>query len=179
MIISIRIRSHRSKFSINVPENIPVFELKQKLIKEYGIGACNESFLYNGRILMDYDTLEDYNIKNNDKIMITEKIVAGGPETENKDYSSNINAINKRGNIGSKYYYQIIGSEDGTVWGDYVFTDDSNIAKAAVLEGKCKLGEKSIVGIIMIEGKSSYSSSNKNGVSSIYYGSWPASYVFI
>ena len=55
----------------------------------------------------------------------------GGPETENKDYSTNINATNKRGNIGSEYYYQIIGSEDGTVWGDNIFTDDSNIAKAA------------------------------------------------
>ena len=59
------------------------------------------------------------------------------------------------------------------------FSDDSNIAKAAVLEGKCKLGQKTIVGIKMIEGKSSYSSSNKNRVSSITYGSWPGSYIFI
>ena len=102
-----------------------------------------------------------------------------GPATENKDYSTNINATNKRGNIGSEYYYRIIGSEDGTVWGDNIFTDDSNIAKAAVLAGQCQLGQKSIVGIKMIEGKSSYSSSNKNGVSSTTYWSWPGSYVFI
>ena len=134
--------------------------------------------IHKGRVLKDHKTLEDYNIKNNDIILIMEQYVAGGPETENKDYSTNINATDKRGNIGSEYYYRIIGSEDGTVWGDNIFTDDSNIAKAAVLAGKCQLGEKAIVGIKMIEGKSSYSSSNKNGVSSNSYGSWPGSYVF-
>ena len=136
--------------------------------------------IYKGRVLKDNRTLKDYNIKNKDIIqIIDEPIFGGGPETENKDYSTNIDATNKRGNIGSEYYYKIIGSGDGTVWGDNIFTDDSNIAKAAVLEGKCQLGEKSIVGIKMIEGKTSYSSSNKNGVSSITYGSRPGSYIFI
>ena len=173
------ISDDRGLFFIDVPEYISVFELKQKLLDEKGIYLGDEPLLFNGMILSDEDTLKDYNIKNNDLIMLMPRVVAGGPETENKDYSSNINAINKRENIGKEYYYQIIGSEDGTVWGDDIFTDDSNIAKAAVLKGKCKLGEKSIVGIKMIEGKSSYSSSNKNGVSSITYGSWPASYVFL
>ena len=173
------ISDYRGLFFIDVPEYISVFELKQKLLDEEGIYLEDKPLIYKGRILRDRDTLKDYNIKNNDLIIIMPRVVAGGPETENKDYSSNINAINKRENIGKEYYYQIIGSEDGTVWGDDIFTDDSNIAKAAVLKGKCKLGEKSIVGIKMIEGKSSYSSSNKNGVSSITYGSWPASYVFL
>jgi hypothetical protein len=173
------ISDDRGLFFIDVPEYISVFELKQKLLDEKGIYLGDDPLLCNGNILFDKDILKDYNIKNNDIINIPPHYVAGGPETENKDYSSNINAINKRENIGKEYYYQIIGSEDGTVWGDDIFTDDSNIAKAAVLKGKCKLGEKSIVGIKMIEGKSSYSSSNKNGVSSITYGSWPASYVFL
>ena len=59
-----------------------------------------------------------------------------------------------------------------------IYTDDSNIAKAAVLEGKCQLGQEKIVGIKMIEGKSSYSSASRYGVSSVTYGSWPASYIF-
>ena len=149
----------------------------KKYYKEKGIYV--EEIIYNGILLDDYDTLEDHNIKDGDLILIPPLFQAGGPETENKDYSSNINAVNKRENIGREYYYQIIGSNDGTVWGDDIFTDDSNIAKAAVLKGKCKLGETTIVGIRMIEGKSSYSSSNNNGVSSITYGSWPASYIFI
>ena len=102
-----------------------------------------------------------------------------GGGSVNNDFSTNINATNKRENIGCEYFYQIIGSEVGTVWGDNIYTDDSNIAKAAVLEGKCKLGEKAIVCIKMVEGKSSYSSSNKNGVNSSSYGSWPGSYVFV
>jgi len=162
-----------------VPENISIFELKQRLLDKEGIYHGDLLLMYHGIILRDGDTLEDYDMRNRARIRVMNRYLAGGPETENKDYSSNINAVNKRENIGREYYYQIIGSEDGTVWGDAIFTDDSNIAKAAVLEGKCKLGEKTIVGIKMIEGKSSYSSSNKNGVSSITYGSWPASYIFI
>ena len=174
----IYIEFNRERFVMNVPEYFSVFELKQKLLETKGINLFNEELIYNGIILMDNDTLEDYNINDREPIIILPHYV-GVPETENKDYSSNINAVNKRENIGREYYYQIIGSNDGTVWGDDIFTDDSNIAKAAVLKGKCKLGEKAIVGIKMIEGKSSYSSSNNNGVSSITYGSWPASYIFI
>ena len=149
--------------------------MKLKILNEKGIYL--EDIRYKGKILVNYDTLEDCNIKDGDLIGIIHYNVGGG--TENKDYLSNINAVNKRENIGREYYYHIIGSNDGTVWGNDIFTDDSNIAKAAVLKGKCKLGEKTIVGIKMIEGKSSYSSSNNNGVSSIAYGSWPASYIFI
>ena len=168
--------SNRGIFCIDVPEYFSVLELKkQLLLKEKGIGEL----IYKGIKLEDYDTLEDYNIEDGDLIRIIPHCVRAGVETENKDYSSNINAVNKRENIGREYYYHIIGSNDGTVWGNDIFTDDSNIAKAAVLKGKCKLGEKTIVGIKMIEGKSSYSSSNNNGVSSITYGSWPASYIFI
>ena len=102
--------------------------------------------IYKGRVLKDNRTLKDYNIKNKDIIqIIDEPILGGGPETENKDYSTNIDATNKRDNIGSEYYYKIIGSGDGTVWGDNIFTDDSNIAKAAVLEGKCQLGKNQLL----------------------------------
>ena len=73
---------------------------------------------------------------------------------------------------------KIIGSTEGTVWGDGVYTDDSNIAKAAVLEGKCKIGEDNEVCIKIIEGKSSYGSCTKNGISTSSYGSWYGSYIF-
>ena len=104
---------------------------------------------------------------------------SGGPAPENSDYSTSINAVNKRDNIGNEYYYKIKGSNEGTVWGDHIYTDDSNIAKAAVLEGKCELGQEIILGIKIIEGKNNYSCASKNGVSSVTYGSWPASYIFI
>ena len=65
------------------------------------------------------------------------------------------------------------------MWGYNIYSDDSNIAKAAVLDGKCKLGQEVIVGIKMIESQSSYSKVDKNGVSSNSWGSWPGSYIFI
>ena len=62
--------------------------------------------------------------------------------------------------------------------GDGIYTDDSNIAKAAVLEGICKIGENKDVCIKIIEGKSSYGSCTKNGISTSSYGSWYGSYIF-
>ena len=102
-----------------------------------------------------------------------------GPPLENNKCSENIDVINKRGNIGKVYYFKIKGSNRGRVWGYNIYSDDSNIAQSAVLEGKCKLGEETIVGIKMIEGQSSYKSINKNGVNSYTWGSWPGSYIFI
>jgi len=97
----------------------------------------------------------------------------------NNTYSSNINCQDKRGKIGEFYGYHIKGSNEGSVWGDGVYTDDSNIAKAAVLEGKCQLGEEKIICIEIVEGKSSYSSCSKNGISSSSWGQWDGSYIFI
>ena len=72
----------------------------------------------------------------------------------------------KKKNIGSAYYYKIKGSNEGIIWGDHIFDHDSNIAKASVFEGKCKLGEEKIVRILMVEGKHDYSKGFKNGIQS-------------
>ena len=97
-MIHIRIKSHKDNFIINVPKDISIFELKEKIYEERGI-YHGSRLIHKGRVLMDDETLEDYNIKNNDIILIMEQYVAGGPETENKDYSTNINATNKRGTL--------------------------------------------------------------------------------
>ena len=87
--------------------------------------------------------------------------------------------MDKRGKVGEEYGYKITGSTEGTVWGDGIYTDDSNIAKAAVLEGKCKIGENCTVCIKIIESKSSYGSCTKNGISSSSWGHWDGSYIFL
>ena len=73
----------------------------------------------------------------------------------------------------------IKGSDEGSVWGYGIYCKDSNIAKAAVLEGKCKMGEYKTVFIKIIEGQSSYLSGSKNGVSSLSWGSCSGSFVFV
>ena len=179
MRIIVMSRMGRRPIEVDVPENIRIRDFKRILIERTGDYSINDSLLiFDGEKLHDDRYLRDYDIEDMDQIIIQPRYVAGGPALENNDYWTNIHAVNKRENVGNKYYYKIKGSNEGTVWGDHIYTDDSNIAKAAVLEGKCQLGQEKIVGINMIEGKSSYSSANRNGVSSVTYGSWPASYTF-
>ena len=174
MIIFIIFRGR--KFPLDVQEDIGVKELKKMISKR--IGRIPHQLIFNGRKLDDFRLLSDYDVEDDD-ILQAGNYLGGGPAPENSDYSTSINAVNKRDNIGNEYYYKIKGSNEGTVWGDHIYTDDSNIAKAAVLEGKCQLGQEIILGIKIIEGKNSYSCASKNGVSSVTYGSWPASYIFI
>ena len=173
--------NYKDYCSIDVPDSISVLKLKRQIRDQKGFIQTTKDFhLYFGNLeLLDSKNLNEYGIEEGDVLIISIDILPGGPEPENKYYSTNINAVNKRGNIGEEFFYLIIGSEEGTVWGDKIYTDDSNIAKAAVLEGKCELGEEAFLGIKMIEGKSSYSSSSKNGINSSSWGSWPASYIFI
>jgi hypothetical protein len=133
--------------------------------------------MFRGRILDDNSTLEENDIE--DGYVISEIPEVRGGGSENDSYSTNINCQNKRGNIGNTYGYLIKGSNEGSVWGDGIYTDDSNIAKAAVLEGKCQFGEEKEIMIKIVEGKSSYSSISKNGISSSSWGSWDGSYIFV
>ena len=175
----LNIKTRKGKFSIDVQMNMRVLELKRQLCSKGIIHDMNCQLLYAGELLFDSNILEDYDIEEGDIIIANNYAVAGGgPEPENSEFSTCINAMDKRGNIGKEYVYKIKGSEEGTVWGNNIFTDDSNIAKAAVLEGKCTLGEEKLVCIEMVEGKSSYSDCSRNGVNSISYGSWPGSYKF-
>lgn len=169
----------REIVEVDVDKNIRVRDFKRKLMEITRDPLdFNDFLLFEKERLDDYGYLEEYNIKDGSEIYLRPDLkYRSRISFENSNFSTNICAVNKRENIGGTYYYKIKGSNEGTVWGDHIYTDDSNIAKAAVLEG-CPLGEEIIVGIQMIEGKSSYSSANKNGVSSLTYGSWPASFIF-
>ena len=173
--MKIRIRTENEIFSFEVQEYTKVIDLKERLDSIEHL-RFNE-FRFQGRRLDYYKTLDSYGIEDGDEIDACD-IVAGGPPIVNSTYSSNINCTDKRGKIGEEYCYNIKGSNEGTVWGDGIYTDDSNIAKAAVLEGKCKIGQEIQICIKIIEGKSSYGSCSKNGISSSSYGYWDGSYIF-
>ena len=137
-------------------------------------------FFFDGELMEDDESLDYYSVKDHDKILANpKKMLGGGYPIVNESYSSNINCMDKRGKVGEEYGYKITGSTEGTVWGDGIYTDDSNIAKAAVLEGKCKIGENCTVCIKIIESKSSYGSCTKNGISTSSWGHWDGSYSFI
>lgn len=85
-----------------------------------------------------------------------------------------------RNNIGTVYTFLVTGNaSSGTVWGSDIYTDDSSIARAAVHAGVLKNGETGIVKIEMLAGRSSYTASTRNGVTTTKYGSWPGSYRFV
>ena len=99
------------------------------------------------------------------------------PITVNRTYSTYIKCEDKRGRIGECFGYKIKGSNEGSVWGNGIYSDDSNIAKVAVLEGKCKIGENKTIFIKIIEGQSSYGSCTRNGISTLSWEYWGGSFI--
>ena len=100
---------------------------------------------------------------------------------ENEEYTSYIIPMNHRNQVSKIFSYKIIGSKEGTVWGgkNKIYTDDSNISKAAVFEGLVKLGEKAIVNIKIIENKNSYNGDYINDIKTEDWGYWDGSYIFV
>jgi len=96
----------------------------------------------------------------------------------NRTASSDIDAREFRGRNNQEFQFLITGTTGGRVWGSGPYTDDSNIARAAVHAGKLKNGETGWVTIRIMPGQSSYSGSSANGVETNDYGSFEGSFVF-
>ena len=88
------------------------------------------------------------------------------------------NATHLRGEDYQVFTFDIVGSDSGSVWGSYIYTDDSNIATAAVHAGLVSVGEAATVRIMILPGEDSYESTTSNGITSSSYGRWSGSYVF-
>ncbi len=81
-----------------------------------------------------------------------------------------------RGNNYQSYYFYVTGSLTGSIWGTDVYTDDSDLATAAVHAGVLRPGEKGIVKVTILPGQSEYTGSTKNGVTSYGYDAFDGSY---
>ena len=172
--------SNEKGIPIEVKINSSISDLKKEIAKRMNI-PMKMALDFNGIFLHDEsETLRDFDIEDGDYIFVCTEYEKVSPWIENINFVTNINAVKRRRkNVENIYFYHIKGSIEGTVWGDHIYTDDSNIAKAAVLEGKCNIGQNKLIGIKIIEGKTSYSSCNRNGASSSSRGAWPASYIFL
>ena len=166
------------KFIFDVSGYTKVIELKKQLSSKICEDYHAFELIYGAKIMKDNRSLDTYEIEDGDTIIASQIYEGAGPPIVNSTYSSNINCMDKRGKNGEYYGYYIKGSNEGTVWGDGIYTDDSNIAKAAVLEGKCQIGEEKLVVIKIIEGKSLYGTCTKNGINSCSWGNWDGSYIF-
>ncbi len=70
----------------------------------------------------------------------------------------------------------LTGSRSGKIWGTDIYTDDSDIATAAVHSNALNAGETGTILITMLPGQESYSGSERNGVTSQEFKSWHGSY---
>jgi hypothetical protein len=70
------------------------------------------------------------------------------------------------------------GGEAHNVWGSDIYTADSSICTAAVHSGLITFQQGGTVTIELRPGMSIYGASERNGVTTSTYGSWPHSFVF-
>jgi hypothetical protein len=80
------------------------------------------------------------------------------------------------GAIGQVYSYRVTGSTSGTIWGTDIYTDDSTIARAAIHAGLVTSGQTRDILLTLEPGRSSYTASSRNGVTSLSWGAWGRSY---
>ena len=66
----------------------------------------------------------------------------------------------------------VTGTTEGNVWGTGIYSDDSDISKAAVHAGIVKIGETKTVRITILPGQSSYVGTVQNGIESYDYVEW-------
>jgi LCCL domain len=84
-----------------------------------------------------------------------------------------------RGFNGQVFQFAVVGSGDGSIYGDGTYTDDTRLASAAVHAGILRDGEAGVVNVQILPGQESYDGSTRNGVTSRSYGRWQGSFQFL
>ncbi len=81
-----------------------------------------------------------------------------------------------RGRAGDSYVIELTGRTGGSIWGSGTYTDDSDLATAAVHAGLLRNGETGLVRVTIVAALSSYMGSSRNGVTTSSYGPWGGAY---
>ncbi len=88
------------------------------------------------------------------------------------------NLTGYRTRVGQSFEFALTGAPSGAIWGTDVYTDDSNLAAAAVHAGVIAPGESKTVTVSILPGQNSYTASTRNGVTSGSWGAWTGSFSF-
>lgn len=139
-------------------------------VKVKFIGGMNSypSITRNGVTSISYGSYQgSYQILNGSTVTVS-----------NNEQLAPANMTEYRGKNGTVYTFKVTGKTDGRIWGgnDNVYTDDSNIATAAVHAGLVRAGETAVIKVTVMKGLNNYPSLSRNGITSIKYGSWSGSY---
>lgn len=104
---------------------------------------------------------------------------AGIPSTVSVADAWAAEAGEHRGKNGQDFRYECPrNGTPGTIWGTEIYTDDSSVCTAAVHAGKIEVVTGGTVTIEIQPGQSSYTASDRNGISSTSYAAWDGSFVF-
>jgi hypothetical protein len=84
--------------------------------------------------------------------------------------------MNYQDKIGKSFHFKVTGANTHTIWGDGIYTTDSQLATAAVHAGVLQAGQTGIVKVTIVASPQTFNSSTKNGVTSQPWGVFPAAY---
>ena len=79
--------------------------------------------------------------------------------------------------VGDRVTLPVTGKKAGSVWGDNLYTTDSDPAVAAVHAGLLKVGETRIVEFWVVPSPNSFGSSERNGIQSGKWGRYRSAYI--
>lgn len=96
--------------------------------------------------------------------------------TSDEPPAESLNLAQYRGQHGKVLELTLTGAVSGSVWGNEVYTDDSDISTAAVHAGVLEVGQRGKVQVTIVPGRSSYRGTKQNGVQSRGYSAWGGSF---
>jgi hypothetical protein len=80
------------------------------------------------------------------------------------------------GDIGKVFYFEVVGSTEGSTWGTDVYTTQSHLATSAVHAGVLRVGQRGIVKVTVLPGQDAYMATTRNGVTSLAWNAWGVSF---
>jgi hypothetical protein len=89
------------------------------------------------------------------------------------------NLVEYRGQNESVGVFKVTGTVDGAVYGTGIYTDDSDLATAAVHAGVIQPGETKDLSVEILPGRAGYQGSGHHGITSGGYDKWPGSFKFL
>jgi hypothetical protein len=95
----------------------------------------------------------------------------GGPD-------SPLGLLRYQNQVGKTIRLRVSGSTDGEIWGNEIYSLDSEPGVAAVHAGLLQPGQEGTATIRILPGMARYSGLSRNGVSSLPFGAYPGSYRF-
>jgi hypothetical protein len=83
-----------------------------------------------------------------------------------------------RDQVGQTLSFDVIGSTDGSIYGDGIYTDDSKLSTAAVHAGLLAPDQEGVVAVTIMPGQQHYVAARRHNIDSRDFGAWQGSYSF-